>query len=113
MVNPPEAGVILRLNADPVLPCLGGQPSDLERIVYSHQDRYALSSMGHPRSGRVNLDPTPPSLGEPQSADGMRGNCHLNRLATVQHDEHGKFPKGCQGERGSTPWETTTETPRP
>jgi hypothetical protein len=94
MVNLPEAGFILRLNADPVLPCLAGQPSDPERIVYANRNRYAFSSMRHTRSGRVHLDHTPSSLGEPQRAVGMRGNCHLNRLAAVQHDEHGKFPKG-------------------
>src|SRR5438093_1036512 len=62
MVNPSEAGFILRFNADPVLPCLPGQPSDPPGVVDPHRDRHGLSSTGHARSGRVHLETTPLSL---------------------------------------------------
>jgi hypothetical protein len=38
-------------------------------------------------------------VGEPQRAAGMVGNRSLQDDAGVQNREHGKLPKGCEGER--------------
>ena len=38
-------------------------------------------------------------VGEPQRAEGMVGNRYLQDDAAVQNREHGRLPKGWQGER--------------
>jgi len=51
------------------------------------------------RATEANLDVPSLDSGNRSSRHGVTGNCHLQRLGEVLHDEHGKFPKGCEGER--------------
>jgi hypothetical protein len=92
MVNPPEAGLILRGSGP--LSYLAYEDSQRIRQPTRRSRSRTLSA---PVRGKRLLPeglPIRERVGEPQRAEGISGNRHLPDVAGVQDREHGKLPTG-------------------
>jgi hypothetical protein len=107
MVNPPEAGVILRGTQPLPYPIsVGSDPSS--RVIFDDSRAPLIPRIhcGNTREhGRTWAYPVLSQ--ERQYGAGMRGNRHLQHIVRVHLGEHGRLRQGCEGERqyrrGNTP----------
>jgi len=113
MVNPSEAGLILRLNADPVLPCLPGQPSDPPRD-YPSPAGPSWPLVDGPYKGREGPPRPYPSLTRGAAKRGRDAGklppTSSRRCPTCWTRE---VPEGMPRRAGSTTEATPRETPMP